>query len=255
MSLKLNRGVVAPSGILAEGEPYYDTASDILWLGDGAVNTPFFSGNSEPDIKVAEGTIPAITADNRQVVEIELGALNNPHKALIGFFLSTAVDAEIQAKEFTGGDIGGGIIIPTGVKDRLAVMGGSVNSFYIPRGVDLSLGTFNSGGYSSYSHILVVTEDYLKAERMTRDSNSKEAYGDTPTALPITGFSYESINVGVLIGQYTLAGNGAFLVDKLVECESAWLTTVAGVTTLSIALYNRDSGANTAKDFKVAVYE
>lgn len=238
MSLQVRRGALAPTDILAAGEPYFDSTANILWLGDGAVNRPYI-GYSDPDIKVADFTVPAITNDTRSVVEVVLGTLNNPGRALLGFFLDSAVDAEIQ-KMYN--DFGAG-----NIKDAQILVPGN----YTYPGIKKI-----TNGYSFEDrggNMLVASENHVKAQVFSTRSDGK--YGDgAGTAMP-DGFTYEDMGVGVLVGWYSIGSLGVLGLDKKVEMESVWITTVAGVTTLSIALYNRDAAPNTTVDFKVAVYE
>ncbi len=72
--------------------------------------------------------------------------------------------------------------------------------------------------------------------------------------MPDTNTVYENLS-GVLVGYYALAVRGFLGLDKQIELESAWLTTVAGVTTLSLAMYNRGAAPNATRNIKIAVYE
>jgi hypothetical protein len=192
---------------------------------------------TEPDIKVATGTIPAIDADTRVVVEVNLGELTNKTSALIGFFLSTGVDAEIQSMIISSGG--------SKLKDDMQLFGGAVNAAPI-------YPVFNLLARASLTyHTLRVTENYAKTMKFqVADINQKQ---DADVTVG-TNIVYENLN-NVLVGFYSTGGTGFLKLDKKVQLESAWLSQSGDDTLLHIALKNVDASANTAKDFKVAVYE
>ena len=246
MGLQLKRGVGAPTVVLDAGEPYFDTTNNIMWLGNGAVNTPYI-GESGYSISSEVATIPAISADTRSVLEIVISkTLINPRRVLIGFFTDSAIDAEIQLRKvvFMGAYF---------LKDGLSLYAGG--NEWIPQILR------NTSKYTLTDTIkprfLNVTEDYTKGEKfVTNDvSVGKMKYGaGAGTDLP-SGFTYADIGVGVLSGWYGIPGTGFLTVDKKIELESAWIETVASVTTLSLALYNRDVAPNTPKGFTIGIYE
>jgi hypothetical protein len=194
---------------------------------------------TEPDIKVASGTIPAIDPDTRVVVQVDLGIINKKEQALVGFFPSSISDSDI-----TKG------IVSFGLSNFLKV--------------NTSLGSpiMLKSKYLSdltpivYQHYLLVFEDYTRARRAgipSSNSGNAELYNDS-VQLP-KGYSYSDINVGVLCGWYSFDNSGTLSLDKKVQMESSWLTQSGDNTILNIALKNVDALANTSKDFKVAVYE
>lgn len=243
MTLQINRGAGYPSAVLAAGEPYHDTTNDIFWLGDGSNNTPYVSSNGEPDWKIQDFTIPAISAGARQVVEIVMPTLRNPSAALLAFYKDTAVDAEILAMKNSGGAI-----------DGYQNISGKTESSSIG---EVVIEKYTGMCSDQLGYLIRVTEDYNKCR--TYDSGGdKYGSGAGSDITPITDVAnrtYDALTENVMVGWYTVAANGAFELDKKVELQSAWLSTVDGVTTLSIAFFNQDSSANTAKDLKVVVYE
>ncbi len=241
---ELISGSGAPASLLPENTIYKDTATGDLYVGNGTKNIRHISSEyHDPDITVVSGTIPAIPADSRQVVQVTLGELKNPRQALIGFFLSTTADADIQAKKINASG--------TSFEGELKISGEGGNPNQLIRAPFIFPITRH---YTDVcTNQLFVTEDYRDASRFF-SIGSNELYGASlsfPNALPI----YENLGVGVLVGYYSIAGTGFILLDKKIELESAWLTQSGNDTILNLALYNRDTAANTSKDFKVAVYE
>jgi len=235
---ELISGSGAPASLLPENVIYKDTDTGDLYIGNGIKNIRHISSEyRNQNIKVLSGTIPAIPADSRQVIQVTLGELINPTCVTVGFFKSTANSAEIS--------------IP-GFKDLLATRQGGTGGTFPPSFNILNtfIPPFTEDGF--ISNFFRVFEDYTKA--MTAYAQHEfTMYGASGASMPVA-YIYEELGVGVLLGYY-VNGEGVFMLDKKIELESLWLTQSGSDTILNFALYNRDVAANTSKDFKVAVYE
>jgi len=191
-------------------------------------------------VNVVGVVIPAIAANTRYVLTLNVGQLKNPNLAIVGFFTSATADADIQNLVFSSNN---------GV-DR--VLKNSVRIAPNVDPTDARLIITPILNPAATQRMMIVTRNYQDATRCAPSFG--ENYHGFSSGFSCS-YSYAAMNIGVLFGYYILTGIGVLQLNKKIEMESAWLSDSGTDSILNIAFYNRDTAANTALSLKVGVYE